>query len=111
MIKLDKEKKVVLLTALRRGEIDPATLRQWYNDDLHTKTDEELEKELCELDRKLERCDIMKRNGYCQYVKGAHNFKWPTLTAADIIEAAKSNRIPLSDIVAECNRHLGAGEN
>ena len=110
-IKLDKQKKIVLLQALQRGEVDTATLRQWCDDSLSTMTDEELELQICELDRKLDRCDILKKHGYCQYVKGAHNFKWPTLTAADIIEAAKSNRIPLSDIVSECNRRLETGEN
>lgn len=107
-IKLDKQKKIVLLQALQRGEVDTATLRQWCDDSLSQMTDEELELQICELDRKLDRCDILKKHGYCPYVKGANNVKLPRLTVADIVEVAEVSHIDLSSVVAECNRRMGA---
>ena len=72
-IKLDREAKRVLLQALKDGYIDSGQLYLIQNGKTHelnefaNKADEEIERELLELERKLypETCLLLQRAGLC----------------------------------------------
>ncbi len=69
-IELDREKKLVLLQALKDGYIESGVLFNLQNGlktDLADKTDDELKQELLELERKLYplTCEMLRGAGLC----------------------------------------------
>lgn len=75
-IKLDREKKIILLQALQRGTIESEVLQGWHSDGVAEMTDEELKEQICKIDFSLypDNCKNRIANGLCYIDNGRTDY-------------------------------------
>ncbi|MBO4597467.1 MAG: hypothetical protein J5676_06270 [Bacteroidaceae bacterium] len=70
--KLTRDDKIILLNALKSGEIEEHILWEWGHNAMHQATEEEINEEIdkiYKIDNGERCCKRMQRLGFCPYVK------------------------------------------